>query len=588
VQLLTQHGAWPMSVWLTPDLRPYYGGTYFPPRDLYGRPSFRKVLEALVKAWTEQRDAILENATRLTESVQSMLHLEAAESPGVDAELLRQANQQLRRRFDAQYGGFGAAPKFPHPMELRLLLRIADRLDDETALAMARKTLDLMARGGMYDQLGGGFHRYSTDARWLVPHFEKMLYDNSLLVPAYVEAFQVTGDAFYRQIAEETLDYVLREMTSPAGPFFSTQDADSEGEEGKFFVWSSAEIEAVLDPGDADLFGSVFDVTDGGNWEGVNILHRGRTDEQDAALLKMPVAELRERIDRWKRRLLEVRDSRIKPGRDEKILTAWNGLMIGALAMAGAVLDKPAYLNAARSAARWILKEMRQPDGRLLRTTIVGSPAKLNAYLEDYSYLIDGLVSLYEATFEQRWIDSARDLARTMIDRFWDAKDGGFFYTGHDHESLIARTKDPHDNATPSGNAMAVTGLLRLAALTGDADLQEKAERTLALFRGVMNDQPLAAGQMLIALDFHLGPVREIVVVGDPASSAYREMMRFVRSKSRPRIVVAGVALGETSTLPLLADRATAEPVRVYVCEGSACRMPVTTIEAVAKLLDGR
>jgi uncharacterized protein len=585
VQLLTQHGGWPMSVWLTPDLRPYYGGTYFPPRDLYGRPSFRKVLEALVKAWTEQRDAVLENAVRLTESVQSMLHLEAADSPGVDAELLRQANQQLRRRFDAQYGGFGAAPKFPHPMELRLLLRIADRLSDETALAMATKTLDLMARGGMYDQLGGGFHRYSTDARWLVPHFEKMLYDNALLVSAYAEAFQATGDPFYRQIAEETLDYVLREMTSPAGPFFSTQDADSEGEEGKFFVWSAAEIEAALDSGDADLFGSVFDVTDGGNWEGVNILHRGRTDEQDAALLKLPVGELRERIAGWKRRLLEVRESRIKPGRDEKILTAWNGLMIGAMAMAGAVLDKPAYLDAARSAARWILTQMRQPDGRLLRTTLVGSPAKLNAYLEDYAYLIDGLVSLYEATFEQTWLDSARDVARTLIERFWDAKDGGFFYTGHDHESLIARTKDPHDNATPSGNAMAVTGLLRLAALTGDDELRAKAERTLALFRGVMNDQPLAAGQMLIALDFRLGPVREIAVTGDPASPAYRDMLRFVHGRFRPRSVVAGVAAGEKSTLPLLTDRATAEPVRVYVCEGTACKMPVTTVSGLEDAL---
>ncbi|HEX3315135.1 MAG TPA: thioredoxin domain-containing protein, partial [Gemmataceae bacterium] len=520
-----------------------------------------------------------------TESVQAMLHLDAAEAPGVDAELLRQAINQLCRRFDARYGGFGSAPKFPHPMELRLLLRIADRLEDETAQAMARKTLDLMARGGMYDQLGGGFHRYSTDARWLVPHFEKMLYDNALLVPAYVEAFQVTGEPFYRQIAEETLDYVLREMTSPAGPFFSTQDADSEGEEGKFFVWSAAEIDATLGKGDADLFGSVFDVTGGGNWEGVSILHRDRTDEQDAALLKMPVAELREKIAGWKRRLLEVRESRIKPGRDEKILTAWNGLMIGALALAGSALDKPAYLNAARSAARWLLREMRQPDGRLLRTTLVGTPAKLNGYLEDYAYLIDGLVSLYEATFEQAWLDSARDLAKTLVERFWDAKDAGFFYTGHDHESLIARTKDPHDNATPSGNAMAVTGLLRLAALTGDADLQEKAERTLALFRGIMNDQPLAAGQMLIALDFHLGPVREIVVTGDPANSAYQEMMRFVRAKFRPRSVVAGVAAGETSTLPLLADRATSEPVRVYVCEGSACKMPVTTTEALAMLM---
>jgi uncharacterized protein YyaL (SSP411 family) len=573
VQLLTQHGGWPMSVWLTPALKPFYGGTYFPPRDLYGRPSFRRVLEALVKAWKEQRDAIEENAVQLTGSVQEMLHLVPGEGT-LDAEMLRQANAQIRRRFDPQYGGFGAAPKFPHPMELRLLLRIADRFDDDTALSMVQKTLDGMARGGMYDQLGGGFHRYSTDAQWLVPHFEKMLYDNALLVPAYLEAFQVTKEPFYRTIAEETLDYVVREMTSPDGPFYSTQDADSEGEEGKFFVWSAAEVEQVLGKDDADFFGSVFDVTPGGNWEGVNILHRVRSDEQDAALLKLPLDDFRKRVARCKAKLLEVRSRRIWPGRDEKILTAWNGIMIGAFADASQVLDKPAYAQAAKKAADYLLRAMRSADGRLLRTTFAGAEAKLNGYLEDYSYLIDGLVSLYEATFESRWLTEAAKLADVLVEQFWDAKDGGFFYTGKDHESLIARTKDPHDNATPSGNAMAVTGLLRLARLTGRTDLQEKAEKTLDLFRGVMSDHPLAAGQMLIALDFHLGPVREIVVLGDPASDPYREALRLIRSRFRPHTVLAG---GEAD-LPLLAGRRAEGPLAVFVCENGTCQSPVHTI----------
>ena len=412
-----------------------------------------------------------------------------------------------------------------------------------------------------------------------------MLYDNALLVPAYLEAFQVTGEGFYRSIAEQTLDYVLREMTSPEGPFYSTQDADSEGEEGKFFVWSAAEVETILGKDDADFFGSVFDVTPGGNWEGMTILHRTRSDEQDAALLRVPLDAFRERVERCKVKLLAVRGGRVWPGRDEKILTAWNGLMIGAFAMASGVLEKPAYRDAAAKAADYLLRAMRSLDGRLLRTTFAGAAAKLNGYLEDYSYLIDGLVSLYEATFESRWLTEATRLADVLVEQFWDAKDGGFFYTGNDHESLIARTKDPHDNATPSGNAMAVTGLLRLARLTGRADLQEKAERTLNLFRGIMSDHPLAAGQMLIALDFHLGPVREIVLLGEPESEPYRDARRLLGSKFRPRTVLAGERVGETSNLPLLEGRTDSGPVTIYVCKNGACQVPVHDGSRLSELL---
>ena len=567
VQVLTQHGGWPMSVWLTPDLKPYYGGTYFPPRDLYGRPSFSRVLMALAEAWNDQRDTIHANADRLTESVKAFLHLEPGEGD-LGPDLLRQAGKMLARRFDAQHGGFGAAPKFPHPMELRLLLRIADRFGDDDALDMARKSFDQMARGGIYDQLGGGFHRYSTDAHWLVPHFEKMLYDNALLVPGYVEFFQVTGKPFYRGVAEETLEYVLQEMTDPQGAFYSAQDADSEGEEGKFFVWSSAEVETVLGKDDAAFAASVYNVAPGGNWEGVNIPHRSRSDEQDARLMKMDVAAFRERLERCRAALLQVRGQRVWPGRDEKILTAWNGLMIAALSQAGAVLGNDLYLTAARQAADFLLTKMRTPRGRLLRTTLAGMEAKLNGYLEDYSYLIDALVALYEATFEPRWLTEAVTLAEVMIEQFWDAEDGGFFYTSSDHEALIARNKDPRDNAIPSGNSMAVIALLRLAHLTGRDDFRAKAEKTLDLFQGLLAASPLAAGQMLIALDFHLGPVREIAMVGDPTHTDYVAKLRTLRASFAPRQLFAG----GSADIPLLANRPATGPVTVYLCENGVCQ----------------
>ena len=585
VQVLTQRGGWPMSVFLTPDLKPFYGGTYFPPTDRHGLPSFRRLLEHIAQAWQKQRQVIDEQAGHLTEHLQLAMHV--ASGPGeLGEDVLRQAGQQLGRRFDATYGGFGAAPKFPHPMEIRLLLRLWQRFDDDQCIAMARTTLDHMARGGMYDQLGGGFHRYSTDDRWLVPHFEKMLYDNALLT----EAYQATGAPFYRQVVEESLSYVLREMTGPAGPFYSTQDADSEGVEGKFFVWSLQEIEATLGKDEAELFAAVYDVTAEGNWEVHNILHRRHSDEQDAKLLRLPVDELRRRLAAAKSKLLEVRGRRVWPGRDEKILTAWNGLMIGAFAQAGQVLENPHYGAAAEKAAGWILDNMRAPDGRLLRTAFAGSTPRLNGYLEDYAYLLDALVSLYEATFAPRWLAAAVDLAGVLSAQCWDEAEGGFFYTGKDHEQLIARTKDPHDNATPSGNAMAVTALLRLAKLTGRADLQDKAARTLTLFGDVMRTMPMAAGQMLLALDFELGPVREFAVVGDPANEETKQVLRLIRRSFRPHKVVCGKR-GITThedvekLIPLLANRLAQGVVTTYICEHQTCRAPIVGARALEQVL---
>jgi uncharacterized protein YyaL (SSP411 family) len=581
----TGHGGWPMSVFLTPNLKPFYGGTYFPPDDRYGgqMPSFKRVLLSVIEWWRTQPERVLQSAEEITGQLQVGSRVEPA-TGALDADLIQNALHHLGRVFDARYGGFGQAPKFPHPMEIRLLLRGWKRFGNEDALNMARVTLDHMARGGMYDHLGGGFHRYSTDARWLVPHFEKMLYDNALLTSAYLEAFQATGEPFYRDIVEETLAYVEREMTSSQGPFFSTQDADSEGVEGKFFVWSAAEVEEVLGKDQAEWFSYAYDVTAEGNWEGHNILHRAKSDEQDARLLQIPVEKLRESLGEAKRKLFEARRRRVPPGRDEKVLTAWNGLMIATFAQAAQVLDKPSYAESASRVADFILKTMRAPDGRLLRTWSAGSQPKLNAYLEDYSYLIDALVSLYEATFAPRWIRAALDLARVMIDQFWDVSEGGFFFTGRDHEALITRTKDLLDNATPSGNAMAATALLRLAKLTGRSDLLEKVEATLQLCRGLMAERPMGAGQMLIALDFYLGPVQEFAIVGNPAGEETKQVLRGVRGRFQPRRVVGLKSPDDTTAeqdLPLLAGKTALGDVTTYICQNFTCRAPLVGASAL-------
>ena len=596
VQLLTQRGGWPMSMFLTPDLEPFYGGTYFPPADRYGMPAFKKLLLALADAWKNRRADIASSAAQITAGIQEAMRLEPPSPTGrgtgagtdgpLGPELLRGAGKPLQHTFDPRFGGFGQAPKFPHPMELRLLLRIARRFDDDSALGMVRTTLDQMAMGGLYDQLGGGFHRYSTDERWLVPHFEKMLYDNALLTVAFLEAYQVTGNDFYRATVEETLAYVLREMTSQDGAFYSTQDADSEGVEGKFFVWTLQEIETLLSPDDAKLFSSIYDLTPQGNWEGHNILHLSRGLDVEAKMLSAPIDGLKARLQRCKEKLFEARSKRIWPGRDEKILTSWNALMIAAFAKAAQVLERPAYAHAASRAADFLLTTMRRKDGRLFRTTFAGMAPKLNGYLEDYAYLVDALVTLYETTFEPRWIASATALSKIMIEQFWDDAEGGFFYTGKDHESLIARSKDPHDNATPSGNSMAVTGLLRLAKLTGDADLFDKAHRTLELFRALMARSPTAAGQMLNALDFYLGPVQEIAIVGAAANQEVIEVLHYLRRPFRPHQVIAWKPTSDTpreleELLPLLKDRAALGEVTTYVCENFTCRAPIVGAKAL-------
>jgi uncharacterized protein YyaL (SSP411 family) len=595
VQLLNRgQGGWPMSVFLTPDLRPFTGGTYFPPDDHYGRPGFKRVLRLVLEWWTQRRAQIDEAAAQITEQVRHVGQL----APGGDAPdvgLLREAAHMLRRAFDPMHGGFGSAPKFPHPMDVRLLLRVARRFGDEEALHMAHFTLEKMALGGIWDHLGGGFARYSTDARWLVPHFEKMLYDNALLTLAYLEAFQATGDDSFREVVRETLGWVRREMTSPEGPFFSTLDADSEGQEGKFYVWTAGEIEAVLGKDDAALFARVYGVDSDGNWHdptghappNTNILHRTKTFAQSARLEGMPEDELRRRLADCRHKLFEARSKRVRPGLDDKVLTAWNGLMIAAFARAAQTLDEPSYAADAARAADFVLTRLRTPDGRLLRTWSAGHEPRLNAYLEDYSFLIDALVELYEATFAPRWLDEALRLAGVMVEQFWDEKEGGFFFTGRDHEGLIARGKDPHDNATPSGNAMAVTGLLRLVKLTGRADLAAKAEATLRLYSGLMASHPMAASQMLLAVDFALGPVKEIAIVGDPAAEETRRVVRAARRGFRPHQVVAllPASASAPAALPLLEGKTSQGAVTTYVCENFACQAPLIGAEAAEAAL---
>jgi uncharacterized protein YyaL (SSP411 family) len=581
VQLLTGQGGWPMSVFMTPGLKPFYGGTYYPPDDRYGRPGFKRLLLALADAWQTRREEVTSSADQITE------HLRAATQvqPGageLQPELLRNAVGMLRRAFDQRHGGFGSAPKFPHAIEMRLLLRAWKRFGDDDALHMVRLTLDRMAMGGMYDQLGGGFHRYSTDAHWLAPHFEKMLYDNALLTCAYLEAFQATREPFYAEVVEQTLAYVLREMTSPEGAFYSTQDADSEGEEGKFYVWSAAEIDRTLDAAQAEPFKEVYGVSAEGNWEGHNILNRARSYAQDAVMLRQSEPELRKLLDEARTKLLDVRNQRIWPGRDEKVLTSWNALMIAAFAQAAQVLDRPAYADAAVKAADFLLTRMRTADGRLLRTTSAGSEPKLNAYLEDYAYLIDALISLYEATFAPRWLTAALALCRVMLDQFWDAAEGSFFFTGRDHEQLVARVKDLHDSSIPSGNSMAATALLRLGKLTGRTDLLEKAEAVLRNAVGLMESSPLAAGQLLVALDFHLGPVQEFAVVGDPSGEDTRRVLRAIRGGFHPdKVVALKSADGDEQAVPLLKDKERRGDVTTYVCQNFACQAPLMGAEAV-------
>jgi hypothetical protein len=588
--LTREGGGWPLSVFLTPDLAPFFAGTYYPPDGRYaanGRPSFKQLLAGIHNAWQTQRDRIHEISANVIADLQNVSNLEGSDS-AVAPELLFGAMNALRRGYDSRHGGFGSAPKFPHALELRLLLALSERFNDPVALDMVKHTLTKMAQGGIYDQVGGGFARYSVDAHWLVPHFEKMLYDNALITSALVAAYQKTREPFFEQIARETLDYVQREMTATTGAFFSTQDADSEGEEGKFYVWSQDELREILGTEDAEFACKIWGVTRSGNFEGHNILFRTLADADEALAANMSTEQFRTRLANVKRKLYDSRAKRVWPGRDEKILTAWNGLMIAAFAQAGAAFGETRYTQSAANAARFLLDTMRTADGRLFRTAGVGQAPKLNGYLEDYTFLADSLVTLYESTFDAQWLRAAVQLTETMLKHFSDSAAPGFFFTADDHEKLITRTKDLHDGSTPSGNAMAVTALLRLAAITGRRDLAEPAERALRGYRETMADHPAASGQMLLALDCYLGPVQQVAIVGDASASETQDAIRAVQTAQPTRRVIAfhdpatGTPPAELTAM-FAGKESVGGAVTVYVCENFACQSPIVGATAIAK-----
>ena len=563
VQAMTGHGGWPLNVFVTPEQVPFFGGTYFPPEPRQGMPSWRQVLGAVAEAWQSRNDEIRGQGERMAQRLQGGALLEPSDEPITAAEL-DDAVAVLRGAFDSLNGGWGGAPKFPAASVIEFLLRRGER-------QMTLYTLRSMASGGIYDQVGGGFSRYAVDATWTIPHFEKMLYDNALLARAYLHGWQVTGDELLRRTAEETLDWAIREMRAPEGGFYSALDADSEGVEGKFYVWTLDELRAALGD-DLDAAVAWFGASETGNFEGANILE-SRGPE--------PPVDVRERI---RARLLEVRAERVRPGLDDKRLAAWNALMIAALAEAGAVLERADLLGAARDAAAFVLGEMRTPDGRLLRTFNAGE-ARLNAYLEDHAFVLEALLTLYESTFEDRWFAAAREIADTIVDRFADPANGGFFSTSDDHEELVARRKDLEDAPIPSGGSAAAFGLLRLAALTGEARYEDHAVSHLRLLHEIAPRHPTAFGHLLQAVDFHIAPVREVALAGEPAGIAV--LADVARSAFRPHVVLAGGAGDGRSAVPLMEGRTPVDGhAAAYVCERFACLRPVTSPDELRALLD--
>jgi uncharacterized protein len=559
-QAITGQGGWPLNAFLTPDQVPFFAGTYFPPEERQGMPSWLQVLRSVVEAWDERSDEIRATSEQVSRRLSGAAWIEPSDEP-LRQEMLDQAVSGLLAIEDRRHGGFGSAPKFPPASAIELLLR-------RGAVEPAARALRAMAAGGIYDQLGGGFARYAVDAGWLIPHFEKMLYDNALLARAYLHGWQATGDPLFRRVAEETLDWALREMRGPEGGFYSALDADSEGEEGRFYVWTVEEVREVLGD-DAGAALDHFGVRAGGNFEGRTILTRGAEEPPNLGDLR--------------RRLYEARSQRVWPGLDDKRLTSWNALTIAALADAGAALEREDYLDAARTAAAFVLDELVE-DGRLLRTWKEGR-ARLNAYLEDHAFLLEALLSLYEATFEPRWFAAARSIADTTIERFGDPEHGGFFETSSDHERLLARRKDPEDHPIPSGNSSAAYGLLRLAALTGEHEYERRAVGVLRLFAELAPRHPNAFAHLLQALDFHLAPVREVALVGEDVGP----LERVVRARFRPHIVLAGAPRAGDSApaeVPLLEARTPVDGrATAYVCERFACKAPVTEPDELEALL---
>jgi uncharacterized protein len=581
VQAMTGQGGWPMTVFLAPDGRPFYGGTYFPPEDRHGMPGFGRVLAAVHDAWTNKRDELLQQGSALAQYIERASQLPRSED-ALSPDTLRRALEVLGRSFDREWGGFGSAPKFPQPMTLEFLLRMHVR-GIPGALEMATRTLSKMARGGIFDHVGGGFARYSVDRVWLVPHFEKMLYDNAQLLRLYTRAWLVTGDELYRSTALATADYLLREMRHRDGGFFSSQDADSEGVEGRFYVWSYDELVEAAAP-HGELAAAFYGATPEGNWEGTNVLWRPRDDDVVAVEQRVKVPELRAAMEETRRRLFAAREPRVRPATDDKVLAAWNGLAISGLAEAGRVFGRTDLIDAAGAAGRFVIAQLRDENGRLLRSWREGRTSG-PGFLDDYAAMASASLDLYETTFDERWFEEAVRLAAEAIALFADDRDGGFFDTGADSEELLVRPKDLFDNAVPSGNSIMTEVLLRLGALTGDASYEERAERALRGLQTALANAPAGFGYALGALDLALARAKEIAIAGDPGGEDTKRLAGTVWGRYLPNRVLA-VGPSDGSAVPLLRDRPTRDGrATAYVCERFVCKQPVVAPEELAALL---
>ena len=586
VQMLTGRGGWPMTMFLTPDRKPFYGGTYFPPQDRQGMPGFLRILTAVSQAYRERPQDVEKSVSEILNALQRMAKSQET-SQSFSASILADGAEQVARAYDADNGGLGQAPKFPNAGVYELFLRHYSRSNNERFLEMVVHTLTKMAQGGIYDHLGGGFHRYSVDAKWLVPHFEKMLYDNAQLLRIYAHAYTLTREPLFKSVIEETLGYLLREMFHPQGGFYSTQDADSEGDEGKFFVWTGEEINRLLGEADGEIFCRMYDVGEPGNFDGKSILHPILTVDQASKFFRKESSEIQDLVANAKRKLFVEREKRIKPFRDEKIITAWNGLMLSGLAEAFKINDNPAALDAARKTVEFIFTKMFRDD--FLLHSYKDGQAKLLGYLDDYAFLAVGLLDLYEAMFERSYLDRAIQLTDIMLREFWDERDGGFFFTGKSHEQLISRAKPIFDASIPSGNAMATQLLLRLNHFTGKDQYRASAEKILRSYYDAMESQPFGFAHMLCALDLYLQGAKEIVIVGNPDEAAVRKFIDEINSIYLPNKVILtvrpGASLSQIS--PLLEGKTALDgKPTVYVCENSTCSAPVTSAAELRSLLE--
>ncbi len=596
-QMMTGSGGWPLTILMTPDKKPFFAGTYIPKESHHGRLGMLDLVPRIKEVWGSQHDEILKSADQITASLNQIAHDSSGSE--LDKSTLKTAYEQLSGRYSEQYGGFGNAPKFPSPQNLLFLLRYWQSTKDEKALRMVVKTLQSMQNGGIYDHVGFGFHRYSTDSHWLVPHFEKMLYDQAMLAMAYVEAYQATGNKEFKETAKEIFTYVLRDMTDQKGGFYSAEDADSEGVEGKFYVWTEDEIRQILKGEEADLIINVYNIDKTGNFRdeasgentGSNILHLGKTLTEVAFKNQESVDGLKDRVEAARQKLFAVRNKRVHPHKDDKILTDWNGLMIAALAKGSQVFGEPKYADAAKRAADFILTDMRREDGRILHRYREGD-ADILANVDDYAFLIWGLLELYETVFDAHYLRTALDLNSEMIKYFWDEKDGGFYFTADDAEELIVRQKEIYDGAIPSGNSVAVLNLFRLARITADTGFEDKANKIMLAFSKDVGSAPSGYTQMMVALGFGIGPSYEIVIVGNPEAEDTIDMLNSLRKHFIPyKVVLLKPADQETPDITRIAEyteyhssldgKATA-----YVCLDFACKMPVTETEEMLKLLN--